>query len=189
MKSNKFLLIALGVVTLLIVLGVAAETVHAPVTSEPVGTSQLSKSSYALFGDVFSLQDGQATLQGHGFSVTSTPLIPMGYSLATSSTGTISMEGKRGSAVVLYREFGANLNWVTLFVFDDASPTPHQIASTVAYEGDSKVESVSVANGVVTLKLLVVSQADLQKPHYAQTPTEPKTLKFAVNGYWLTALQ
>ena len=189
MKS-KFILLTLVVVVSLAALGFLGQIARTPTPgSLKALPSNLSQASYALFGDVFTLNEGQATLQGHAFSATSTPLLPIGYTLAASSTGQVSMEGNAGSVVALYREFGANLNWVTLFVFDDASPVPQQIASTVAYQGDAEVKSVTLKNGVVTLNLLVVSDADLQKPHYEQTPTVPRTLKFAVNEHWLTPLQ
>jgi hypothetical protein len=147
--------------------------------------ADLGGATYSLFGDTFALANGSATIQGHsGLSDAPTDtLIPVGYTLAATSTasGDLNGDGVPDEVAALYRGFGANLNWVTLFAFSDQNGALTQIASGVAYQGDSKVESVSVSGGVVTLNLLVVSQEDLQNlAHYQQVPNTPLALQFTV---------
>jgi hypothetical protein len=147
--------------------------------------ADLGGATYSLFGDTFALSNGSTTIQGHsGLSgVPSDTLVPVGYTLAATSTasGDLNGDGVPDEVAALYRGFGANLNWVTLFAFSDQNGALTQIASGVAYQGDSKVESVSVSGGVVTLNLLVVSQEDLQNlAHYQQVPNTPLALQFTV---------
>ena len=154
----------------------------------------LSNATYSFYGDTFTLVNGKAIIQGHGFATTSAstttlPLIPIGYTLAATSSGTVSSSGQPGAVAALYRGFGANLEWTTLFVFaQNADGTIHQIASDAAYQGDAKVVSVSINKGIITLTLLVVSAADQLKPHYAQTPTQSETLLFNLVGDQIRAI-
>ncbi len=164
-----------------------APTIQSPVSTLPDAGMLLSNATYSFYGDTFTLANGAVTLQGHAFATSSAtttmPLIPMGYNLAATSTGTIGPSGEPGAVAALYRGFGANLQWTTLFLFaQNADGTIHQIASGVAYQGDAKIQSVSLDNGSITLSLLVVSAADMQKPHYEQVPTQPTTLHFTVSG-------
>lgn len=160
----------------------------------PDAGTLLSNATYSFYGDTFTLINGKAIIQGHGFATTSAstttlPLIPMGYTLAATSSGTVSSSGQPGAVAALYRGFGANLEWTTLFAFaQNADGTIHQIASDAAYQGDAKVVSVSINNGIITLTLLVVSAADQLKPHYAQTPTQPETLLFSLVGNQMRAI-
>ena len=138
--------------------------------------------TYEFAGDTFTLTDGKAQIMGHsGLPDSPDDKIPIGYSLAASASGELG-NGDDGEAVALYRGFGANLQWVVLFGFQDDSGSFDQIAATTAYEEDSSVESLSIENGTVVLKLLVVSEADKELPHYEQKPSEPLTLRFKIEG-------
>jgi|GEM_PF-5913310 hypothetical protein len=143
-----------------------------------------SNATYSLYGDTFTLKDGQIQIMGHsgmGGSVDTTT-IPMDYTLATSSAGDLMGDGSQGDAVVLYRGFGANLEWLALFGFQKSGAGYSQIASSTIYMQDAAVQSISAANGVVTVNLLVVSAADQNLPHYEQTPKAPLTLRFKIVG-------
>lgn len=135
--------------------------------------------TYTFGGDTFALDGGKAQIMGHsGLPGASDSTIPIGYTLARSASGEI--ESKTGDVVALYRNFGANLQWITLFAFAQKGETVTQIAANPVYREDANVQSLSVAEGVVTVKLLVVSDADKLRPHYEQKLTEPLTLRFKI---------
>ena len=191
--KNK-ILIAILIILVLIVLVVVVEshpakapTIHEQTSTLPDAGTLLSNATYSFYGDTFTLKNGATTIQGHAFATSSSsttlPLIPMGYNLAATSTGTVGPSGQPGAVAAVYRGFGANLEWTTLFLFtQNINGTIQQAASGVAYQGNAKVQSVSLDNGTITLSLLVVSPADMQKPHYEQTPTAPLILHFVVLG-------
>lgn len=192
--KNKILIAILIILVLVIVLIVVqsnsavAPTIHEQSSVLPDAGALLSNATYSFYGDTFTLANGKALITGHGFAptraaTTTLPLIPIGYTLAATSSGPIATSGQPGAVAAVYRGFGANLEWSVLFAFaENADGTIHQIASGVAYQGDAKIQSVSLHDGVIMLSLLVVSQADMQKPHYAQTPTQPETLQFYIAG-------
>jgi hypothetical protein len=143
--------------------------------------SDLANGAYSFMGDTFALANGSTTIQGHSGLATadSAALVPVSYTLAATTTGDVDGDGSADTVAALYRGFGANLQWVLLFAF---SPDGTQIASSTAYAYDSKVQSVSVQDGVVTLTLLVVSAADRQHlPHYEQVPNQPLASRFSVS--------
>jgi hypothetical protein len=149
-----------------------------------------ANATYAFAGSTFTLSDGKAQIMGQsGLPDAPDTPIPIGYTLAASASGDITGDGGASEAVALYRGFGANLQWVVLFGFADQSGTYEQVAASAAYQGDAKVESVSVDKGKVSLDLLVVSDADKQKPHYEQKPTQPLTFTFAIQDGAFVAQQ
>jgi hypothetical protein len=195
MKSTKA--IAIGII--LIVFAASLSIIYRSVrpTSSILLSPDLGNATYSFYGDTFSMNNGQAILQqGHAFSradqsgqSAQAPLIPVGYTLGATGTGTMTPNGSPYTVAAVYREFGANLQWTVLFLFtQNPDGSLRQIASGVAYEEDAKIESVSFANGTITLNLLVVSQADQQKPHYEQTPSEPDILHFKISGDQLIPL-
>ena len=202
LKNKNFLRIIVVVVAIVMISIVLIDwkLAQAPIlpASEQSALSDpgtlLANATYSLYGDTFTLVNGKAIIQGHGFATTSAstttlPLVPIGYTIAATSSGTISSSGQPGAVAALYRGFGANLEWTTLFVFaQNADGTIYQVASDVAYQGDAKVVSVSINKGIITLNLLVVSAADQQKPHYEQTPTQPEMLRFGVFGNQMRAI-
>jgi hypothetical protein len=163
-----------------------------PATSgTPFTTAELENGTYSLFGDTFTLANGRASITGHSFGATSTPLIPIGYTYAAGANGDIvnDLEGnpEQGNVVAMYRSFGADLEWVALFAVTNENGSAAQIASGIVYQNDSKIQSVSVDNVMVTLNLLVVSAANQNLPHYEQTPTSLLTLQFEIqNGQFIT---
>jgi hypothetical protein len=139
--------------------------------------------TYSFAGDTFTLANGEAKIMGHsGLADAPDTMIPVGYNLAKSASGDIAGDGRSGEAVVLYRGFGANLQWITLFGYEPQGSGFTQVAASAVYQEAAAVQSVSVDSGVVTVDLLVVSEADKKLAHYEQKPTEPLTLKFKVDG-------
>lgn len=148
-----------------------------------------ASSTYEFMGDTFTLHEGKASIMGHpGLPGTGTSTIPMGYTLAASSTGDITGNSSHGAAAVLYRNFGANLQWLTLFGFEARGGKYAQVASSTIYKSDASVQSVSIDKGVVTVNFLVVSAADQKLPHYQQSPTQPLSLRFKLTGDSFTEL-
>jgi hypothetical protein len=144
------------------------------------GMFDAANATNEIAGASFTHAHGEAPIKGpSGVPGAPHTPIPNGYTLAASASGDLGSGGS-GEAVALYRGFGANLQWVILFGFVEEGGTFKQIAASAAYQEDSKVESVSVDQGTVSLDLLVVSEADKEKPHYEQKPTEPLTLTFTI---------
>jgi hypothetical protein len=148
-----------------------------------------ANATYEFAGTSFTLADGKVQIMApSGLPGAPDTPIPNGYTLAKSASGDLG-GGSGGEAVALYRGFGANLQWVVLFGFGEDGGTYKQIAASPVYQQDASVESVSVANGTVTVDLLVVSEADKDKPHYAQTLTQPLTLTFRIADGAFVAVQ
>jgi hypothetical protein len=195
---KKYLPYILLVVLLLVLVGIIQSTFvdmsdKAPV---PLTEATFENASYTVLGDTFTLSNGQALVQrplGSGMGTTSDATttdgasMPVSYTYAASAEGNLAATGSNpGAVVALYRGFGANLEWVTLAAFTGQNGTLQEIASGPVFEQDSKVQSVSVDNGVVTLNLLIVSDADQQLPHYEQTPTQPASFTFQIkNGMFV----
>ena len=184
-------------VILIIIVAVVAAIAGA-VLLATLGSSRSSTSfnpanaTYTLYGDTFTLTNGQVQIMGHSGMTgkdgkPDTTMLPMGYTLATSSAGDIAGTGKPGKAVVLYRVFGANLQWLALFGFEQNGANFSQTASSTIYIQDAAVQSMSIQNGIVTVNLLVVSPADQNLPHYEQIPTQPLALRFKIQGDQLVA--
>jgi hypothetical protein len=137
--------------------------------------------TYAFAGDSFTLAAGKAQIMGHsGLPDTPDTPIPIGYTFAKSASGDVAGDGGEGEVVALYRNFGANLQWIVLFGFVAQDGAYTQIASGPAAQEDASLQSLSVDNGAVTVMLLVVSDADKQLPHSEQKPTQPLTLRFTI---------
>jgi len=148
---------------------------------------------YAYLDDSFDLANGEVLIQGYA---SGTPASwtdaqgshdeikgPVSYTFSTSSAGIIGADGTRGDAVVLYRGSGANLMRLVLFAFVEGESTPTEAATATLSFDDTKVQSLSVDHGIITANLLVISDADKKNlAHYAQTPTEPETLRFRLEG-------
>lgn len=145
-----------------------------------------ANATYEFAGDTFTLAEGKAQIMGHGGLPDAPDTIPVGYTLAESASA--SLDGGNGAVIALYRGFGANLEWIVLFAFEESDGTYTQTAASPAYEDDARVESLSVDDGTVSLGLLVVGDADKELPHYEQKLTQPLTLKFTVdNGKFVKA--
>ena len=143
------------------------------------GAFDAANATYTFAGDTFTLDAGKAQIKGHsGLPGAPDIAIPMGYTLATSAAGEI--DGHAGEVAALYRNFGANLQWIMLFAVVPKDGAFAQIAADPAYREDASVQSLSVAKGVITVKLLVVGDADKLRPHYEQKLTQPLTLRFKV---------
>lgn len=139
--------------------------------------------TYRFLGDTFTLSGGKAQIMGHsGLPGATGGTVPIGYTLARTASGQLEADGGQGEVVALYRSFGANLQWVVLFGFRQGSGGFTQIASGPVYGEAAQVQSLSVAHGIVTVNLLVVSEADRALPHYAQKPTQPLALRFGIAG-------
>lgn len=158
------------------VLATGANTIPAAAAE----TFDAANATYEFAGDTFTLADGEAQIMGHS-SLPDTPdtPVPVGYTLAKSASGKLA-GGSSGEAVALYRGFGANLRWVTLFAFEEKDGKFVQTAASAVYQEDAGVESLSVDDDTISVDLLVVSDADKQLPHYQQKPTQPLTLTFKI---------
>ncbi len=138
-----------------------------------------ANATYSFEGDTFTLAAGKTQIMGHsGLSGAPAVTIPIGYTLGKSASGELA--GSAGEAVALCRNFGANLQWITLFAFASKNGAYAQIAAGPVYQEDASLQSLSVAEGIVTVKLLVVGDADKLRPRYAQKPTQPLTLQFKI---------
>lgn len=144
--------------------------------------------TYEFAGSTFTLSGGETqTMAPSGLPDAPETPIPVGYTLAESATG--DNDGTSTAVAALYRGFGANLQWLVLFAFEEKGTGFEQIAANAIYEEEAKVESLSLENGIVSIDLLVVSEADKQLPHYQQKLTEPLTLKFKIENGALVETQ
>lgn len=140
-----------------------------------------ANATYEFAGDTFTLANGKTQIMGHsGLPDASDTPIPIGYTLAARASG--SMDGGSGTVAALYRSFGANLQWVVLFSFEKRGAGFVQTASSAISTEEARVDSLSLAGGIVTVKLLVISESDKQLPHYQQKPTEPLTLDLKIEN-------
>jgi hypothetical protein len=185
-KTNKYKCFWVWIVIVIIILVTIASLHHhykygaagstAPITST---TNEPDVMTYNLDGNSFALT-GTSTI------VTSQTGMPNSYSFAASSTGTVSPVGTPGMVVALYHGYGANIIVPEVFLFADnptgTGPAVQVAATSTGYE-DAQIKSVSVAQGIITLNLLVVSQKDQQTlPHYEWRSNQPLSIQFKASG-------
>lgn len=195
-KPKIFLLVSAAIILALAVFAVRRELVtdtevsgltqQPPAPVVPIAETAFEQAEFSFYGDTFKLKGGRADVLGHAWSATSTPLIPIEYTLAATATGELDARGPGGAVAAVTRGFGADLRWTTLFVFRAEDGALKQVAAGVAYQADAKVVSVALDNGVVTLRLLTVSDADAELPHDRRNLTKPLTLLFEISGGRLT---
>jgi hypothetical protein len=157
--------------------------------STGINTNQPGMMRYNLDGDSFVLA-GTSTIVMSQMQTPPgkdpLPPMPASYTFAASSTGTVDAAGTNGMVVALYHGYGANIIVPAVFLFA-ANPTGTgpmiQVSATSTGYEDAKIHSVSVAQGIVTLNLLVVSQKDQQTlPHYEWQPNQPLSVQLKGSG-------
>jgi hypothetical protein len=124
--------------------------------------------------DTINLVDGKALIRDTDNSM------PRGYTLATTAIGDLNKDGAAEGILGLYQGYGANIIRPVIFVFSSKNGELTQIDSALPLEGtlDDAIKSLSINNGVLSVKLLVVSDADLKLPHYQQEPTVEKIVQY-----------
>jgi len=124
--------------------------------------------------DTINLVDGKALIRDTDNSM------PRGYTLATTAIGDLNKDGAVEGIIGLYQGYGANIIRPVIFVFSSKNGELTQIDSALPLEGtlDDAIKSLSINNGVLSVKLLVVSDADLKLPHYQQEPTVEKIVQY-----------
>lgn len=130
--------------------------------------------------DTVALVDGHARLSDEGKDSLGGENNPRVYDIATTATGDLNGDGVPEGIIGLYQGWGANWIIPIIFVLSNKNGVLTQIDSTPISFGDDRtsVQSLSIQNGILSVNLLVLSEADKNLAHYLQKPTVKKTVQF-----------
>lgn len=126
--------------------------------------------------DNFSLINGTARLSdARGAN-------PRVYTYVNSAVGDLNGDGQAEGVIGIYKNWGANRMTPAIFVVSNNNGVLKQIAYDVPdksiWNNETQIKSLYIKGGILTVNLLVLSEADYNLPHYQQQASIPKTVQY-----------
>lgn len=135
--------------------------------------------------DTFTLKDGVADLYDNNIG-------PRSYTLATHAQGDVNSDGKYEAIIGLYKGWGANR--ITPVIFATAENNgkllqlDYVLPDRSEWKDETVIQSISTNNDIITVNLLVLSDADKSLPHYQQNASIPVAVNYRLINGKLTAI-
>jgi len=132
--------------------------------------------------DTFTLVNGKSALLYDSGNIN-----PRGYTVAATAVGDLNGDGVADGAMGIYQGWGANRITPIVFVVSNKNGVLTEIDSVLpdssSWNDETAIKSLSINNGILSVNLLMLSDADKNLPHYQQTPTVTKTVQYKlING-------
>ena len=126
-------------------------------------------------------------VKGHALIYDAGNIKPRAYDVAVTAVGDLDSDGVPDGAIGVYQGWGANRITPIIFVFSNKNGALTQINSAVPdmsnWQDETQIKSLSIDNGILTVNILILSEADKQLPHYQQQASVPKTVHYKlING-------
>ena len=132
--------------------------------------------------DTFTLINGKSALLYDAGNIN-----PRGYNVAATAVGDLDADGVAEGAIGIYQGWGANRITPIFFVVSDKNNSFKQIDYVLpdpsVWNNETAIKSLSIDKGILTVNILILSEADKQLPHYQQQASVPKTVQYKlING-------